>query len=206
MHFVVDVATDPFVDDSDEIAQVTAELKKRKLKTVHGGFFVSSGELEVLKDQEQSRTSNSERSDADGALSNISSDFILKDIKVPLKLKLVKSKGGQSSKDTQSSASSSLKSPVSEGSTSVRIRSIKTKPLWTPSLASLAALETFKQAFLNMNITMGKSGIVPSQVGSAASLCDTSPFLYADPLMLRLSLSLQRLLDVNLNNSIPVSN
>ena len=67
--------------------------------------------------------------------------------------------------------------PVSEGSTSVRIRSIKTKPLWTPSLASLAALETFKQAFLNMNITMGKSGIVPSQVGSAASLCDTSPLL-----------------------------
>ena len=179
MHFNLDVATDPFVDDSDEIAQVTAELKKRKLKTVHGGFFVSSGELEVLKDQENSRKPNLGRLDADIAHSNISSDFILSDIKVPSKLKQVKSQKGKSSDGilSQNKAPSALGAPESEGSTGVRIRSIKIKPLWIPCPASLAALEAFKKSFMDMNIVMGRSGVLPAQVTmhSSASTTPVTP-------------------------------
>lgn len=171
MHFYVNLSIDPFVDDSDEIAQVTAELKKRKLKTVHGGFFVSSGELEVLKDQENSRKPNLGRLDADTVLHNIPTDFILSDIKVPMKLKLVKNQKGRSSKEIlpQNKAPSSLTSPESEVITGVRMRCIKVKPPWEPSSVSLAALETFKNSFQKMNIVMGKSGALPSQVAMIMS-------------------------------------
>ena len=40
---------DGFVDDSEELALANVDLKRKKLKTKHGGFFVSSGELEVFR-------------------------------------------------------------------------------------------------------------------------------------------------------------
>ena len=40
---------DGFVDDTEELALANVDLKRKKLKTKHGGFFVSSGELEVFR-------------------------------------------------------------------------------------------------------------------------------------------------------------
>lgn len=132
---------------------------------------MSSGELEVLKDQENSRKPNLGRLDADTALHNIPTDFILSDIKVPMKLKLVKNQKGRSSKEIQpqNKAPSSLTSPESEVITGVRMRCIKVKPPWEPSSMLLAALETFKNSFQKMNIVMGKSGALPSQVAMIMS-------------------------------------
>jgi hypothetical protein len=40
---------DEFIDDTETFEQVTSELRTKKLKTKHDGFFVSSGKLEVVK-------------------------------------------------------------------------------------------------------------------------------------------------------------
>jgi hypothetical protein len=40
---------DPFIDDSEVVNELEEAISRKKLKTKHDGFFVSSGDLEVVK-------------------------------------------------------------------------------------------------------------------------------------------------------------
>jgi len=52
---------DPFVDDEDEVAEVYFQLNSKKSKTVHNGFFVSTGELEIMKGEENKKKEKKEK-------------------------------------------------------------------------------------------------------------------------------------------------
>lgn len=48
--------SDPFIDDSEVVNELEEALTTKKLKTKHDGFFVSSGELEVVKVKKVAKT------------------------------------------------------------------------------------------------------------------------------------------------------
>lgn len=48
--------SDPFIDDSEVVNELEEALTTKKLKTKHDGFFVSSGELEVVKVKKVTKT------------------------------------------------------------------------------------------------------------------------------------------------------
>jgi hypothetical protein len=188
------------VDDSDEIAQVTAELKKRKLRTVHGGFFVSSGELEVEKDLEiqskrtvaSNQSANVTNKNASHSVPESSVMLISDRIKIDKVPELLEKdpKG-----DGPILVADGVKKTDPEGGVKVpRVRVIRPKPLWVPSPSAISALETFREACRAGSITIGKNGIVPQQVGKAPSpLPSTSavePFLYLIPNTNLLSISI----------------
>jgi hypothetical protein len=168
---------DPFVDDSDEIAQVTAELKKRKLRTVHGGFFVSSGELEVEKqiETESKKTNQSSNltnknkaqpASASSAMLTSKIDKVQKILeKGPNEKGPVKGpKGDPGDKASTLIADGTKKADVEGGVKVPRVRVARPKPQWVPSTAAISALEAFREAYRTGNITIGKNGLVPQQV------------------------------------------
>ena len=183
------------MDDSDEIAQVTAELKKRKLRTVHGGFFVSSGELEVEKDLEiQSKRTVASNQSANVTNKNAShsvpasSVMLISDrIKIDKVPELLEKdpKGDPGDKGPILVADGVKKTDPEGGVKVPRVRVVRPKPLWVPSPSAISALETFREACRAGSITIGKNGIVPQQVGKAPSpLPSTSAvelFLYLIP-------------------------
>ena len=163
---------DPFVDDSEEVAAVTLELKKRKLRTVHDGFFISSGELEVQKD-ETIREKKSmvvqnvkERiKDGENKKGIMIPSFLLDDILLQ-KLVIKKKKKEIDSKiESNALISSSATNNLSDCTIIVpRVRTVKPKPLWIPTIQTLDVLEKFKNDFLSLEIKINKSGLIPLQV------------------------------------------
>lgn len=168
------------MDDSDEIAQVTAELKKRKLRTVHGGFFVSSGELEVEKDLEiqskrrvaSNQSANVTNKNASHSVPASSVMLISDRIKIDKVPELLaKGPKGDPGDKGPILVADGVKKTDPEGGVKVpRVRVIRPKPLWVPSPSAISALETFKEACRAGSITIGKNGIVPQQVGKARHL------------------------------------
>ena len=268
------VFSDPFVDDSEEVAEVTIELKKRRMKTAHSGFFVSTGELEVLKDVEykgfrsnmvnKDKTENNSTENVGGVMvgniegkgfekgkekvkSKLSADKGTVESKVDIEkkknilLSLIKKNIANGEKinyspsitkisTVPSSLSSSLSAPgllpsssaLSDASfassaliskskkdsssgknkmniinntdnmnnsnteisnnininvntntnnitpttvpTVPRVRVIKPKPLWDPTLDTLQAIVQFGESCKPLGIKIGKTGFIPSQV------------------------------------------
>jgi hypothetical protein len=159
---------DPFVDDSDEIAQVTAELKKRRLRTVHGGFFVSSGELEVERqiETESDKTSQSVSLANKNTAQSASASSAILTSKID-RVQKIPEKGpkGDSGNKASILVADGAKKAAGEGGVKVpRVRVARPKPLWVPSPAAISALEAFREAYRAGNITIGKNGLVPQQV------------------------------------------
>ena len=184
------------------------ELKKRKLKTVYNGFFVSSGELEVQKDQNfREKKSVSKQSQNEIKKMEIPS-FLLENIilgKMDLKRKKKKKmvnnnnennnenkiennckndgmnndiktnaiEGGKKKENKDVNKERKLKSSMStftktllDGTMIVvpRVRVIKQKPEWIPTVQTIEALESFKVEFSIMKLKINKNGLIPLQV------------------------------------------
>ena len=190
--------SDPFVDDSEEVAAVTLELKKRKLKTVHDGFFVSSGELEVQKDETfrerksmvvqnvKERIKGIEKDKSIIIPSFLLDDILLQKLVIKKKKKDIDNKIESNSplpstinnllvikkkkKDIDNKIESTSPNPstindlLDSAIIVPRVRTVKPKPFWVPTLQTLDALEAFKNVFLTMEIKINKSGLIPLQV------------------------------------------
>ena len=169
--FLCCLFSDPFVDDSEEVAAVTLELKKRKLKTVHDGFFVSSGELEVQKDETFRERKSMVVQNVKERIKGIEKDksiiipsFLLDDILLQ-KLVIKKKKKDIDNKiESNSPLPSTIDSLLDSAIIVPRVRTVKPKPFWIPTLQTLDALEAFKNVFLTMEIKINKSGFIPLQV------------------------------------------
>ena len=169
--FLCCLFSDPFVDDSEEVAAVTLELKKRKLKTVHDGFFVSSGELEVQKDETFRERKSMVVQNVKERIKGIEKDksiiipsFLLDDILLQ-KLVIKKKKKDIDNKiESNSPLPSTINNLLDSAIIIPRVRTVKPKPFWIPTLQTLDALEAFKNVFLTMEIKINKSGLIPLQV------------------------------------------
>ena len=169
--FLCCLFSDPFVDDSEEVAAVTLELKKRKLKTVHDGFFVSSGELEVQKDETFRERKSMVVQNVKERIKGIEKDksiiipsFLLDDILLQ-KLVIKKKKKDIDNKiESNSPLPSTINNLLDSAIIIPRVRTVKPKPFWVPTLQTLDALEAFKNVFLTMEIKINKSGLIPLQV------------------------------------------
>ena len=169
--FLCCLFSDPFVDDSEEVAAVTLELKKRKLKTVHDGFFVSSGELEVQKDETFRERKSMVVQNVKERIKGIEKDksiiipsFLLDDILLQ-KLVIKKKKKDIDNKiESNSPLPSTINNLLDSAIIIPRVRTVKPKPFWVPTLQTLDALEAFKNVFLTMEIKINKSGFIPLQV------------------------------------------
>lgn len=164
MPFLSAYTVDPFVDDSDEIAQVNAELRKRKLKTVHGGFFVSSGELEVEKGPEMGRRKQA----TEDGLQRVSVVRSLPEAAqaaaplIPSELDNDQKVGGQ--QQTPVLTRPVGVAPEQQSSATPRVRILKPKPLWNPCPATIAAIDVFRSAVKKLNVSLSKAGYIPQQV------------------------------------------
>ena len=153
---------DPFVDDSDEIAQVSAELRKRKLKTVHGGFFVSAGELEVEKGPEKRKKRQA------AEIGRNAKPTVSLPVAAQATAPLVPS---AQENDTNAGGLQQTPLPTPVGAVTEqtsgatpRVRIAKPKPLWTPCPATLSAIDAFRVAVQELKATLSKTGFLPQQV------------------------------------------
>jgi hypothetical protein len=177
---------DPFIDDTDVANEIDQVISTKKLKTKHDGFFVSSGELEVVKVPlikkvvskpviqtgiPSAMTSTSSNT-TNPLTHQKSSNLSVNTTALPSNTSLNMQSPSSSQIHSQLSTSdNSLKSPSQMGQyfleETVELATKKEKiekPAWEPKPEVLAALEVFKGKVEESGIRLSKKSDFPSNL------------------------------------------